>query len=79
VRDYDPPLALDGGPDGLAAYRTIAAIAPRLLRPAGHLVVESGAGQERPVRELFAHSGLAIIEVRHDLSGIPRAAAATVC
>lgn len=78
VREYDPQPSLDGGADGLAAYRAIAAVAPRLLRPAGHLVVEIGAGQGRAVSELFAQSGLAIGATRHDLSGIPRALAATV-
>ena len=78
VREYDPRQALDGGPDGLAAYRTIATVAPRLLHHAGHLVVEIGAGQEAPVSELFAQNGLVITDVRHDLSGIPRALAATV-
>ncbi len=78
VREYDPRHALDGGPDGLAAYRAIAGIACGLLRPDGHLVVEIGAGQETAVSELFVHSGLAITVVRNDLSGIPRALAATV-
>ena len=44
---YDPPHALDGGADGLAAYRAIAADARRLLAPGGRLVVEIGAGQQR--------------------------------
>jgi release factor glutamine methyltransferase len=79
VREHDPRVALDGGADGLAAYRVIAAIAPRLLQPEGHLVAELGAGQERAVRELFVHSGLAIAAIRSDLSGIPRALAATAC
>ena len=64
--------------DGLAAYRAIAAIAPRLLRAGGHLVVEIGVGQERAVGELFTANGLAIAVVRHDLLGIPRVLAATV-
>jgi release factor glutamine methyltransferase len=76
VCNYDPRSALDGGPDGLAAYRAVAANAARLLRPAAHLVVEIGAGQEQPVSALFAHNGLAISAMRHDLSGIPRALAA---
>jgi release factor glutamine methyltransferase len=78
VREHDPHRALDGGPDGLAAYRAISALAPHLLRSAGHLVVEIGAGQEGAVRELFTHTGLVIAECRHDLSGIPRALAATM-
>lgn len=77
VREHDPSHALDGGPDGLAAYRAIVAVAPRLLRPAGHLVVEIGAGQQAAVTELFAANGLVLTETRHDLSGIPRALAAT--
>ena len=75
VREHDPHHALDGGPDGLAAYRAIATDAPRLLKPGGHLVVEIGAGQEQAVGDLFAASGLAIGETRHDLSGIIRAVA----
>ena len=57
VRDHDPRRALDGGADGLAAYRAIAADAPRLLAPDGHLVVEIGAGQQRDVEFLFAQAG----------------------
>ena len=74
VRDHDPRIALDGGADGLAAYRAIAADAPRLIG-GGHLVVEIGAGQQRDVEFLLAEKGLAIAAVRHDLSGIARAVA----
>lgn len=75
VRDHDPRLALDGGADGLAAYRAIAADARRLV-PGGQLAVEIGAGQQRAVESLLAEKNLAITAVRHDLSGIPRAVAA---
>ena len=75
VRDHDPRLALDGGADGLDAYRAIAADARRLIGP-GHLVVEIGAGQQGDVEHLFAEKGLAIGAVRHDLLGIARAVAA---
>lgn len=75
VREHDPPHALDGGADGLAAYRAIAAAVPGLLRPGGHLVVEIGAGQQKDV-EFLLGKGLAITAVRHDLSGVPRAIAA---
>ena len=75
VRDHDPRLALDGGTDGLAAYRAIAADAPRLIG-GGHLVVEIGAGQRRDVEFLFTEKGLAIAAIRHDLSGVARAVAA---
>jgi release factor glutamine methyltransferase len=72
VRDYDPLVALDGGDDGLAAYRAIAADAKRLLAPGGRLFVELGAGQEVPVRALFTKAGLTVGSVRKDLAGIPR-------
>ena len=74
VRDHDPRLALDGGTDGLDAYRAIAADARRLIG-SGHLVVEIGAGQQDDVEHLFAKKGLAIAAVRHDLSGTARAVA----
>jgi release factor glutamine methyltransferase len=74
VRDHDPRLALDGGPDGLQAYRRIAADASRVLAPRGHLVVELGAGQAADVAALFAHAGLAPSwPAKADLAGVPRA------
>jgi len=76
VRLFDPPCALDGGPDGLDGYRAIAAGAPRLLAPDGVLVVELGAGQSEAVSALFAAAGLAIEACRNDLSGTARALAA---
>jgi release factor glutamine methyltransferase len=73
VRDYDPRTALDGGPDGLAAYRAIAADAVRLLAPGGWLAVEIGVGQGAAVSELLAAPGLAIAgPPRRDLAGHPR-------
>jgi len=72
VADYEPHLALDGGPDGLAAYRDIA----RQLRP--HLaeqaivVLEIGAGQERLVADIFITEGFRLEAERSDLAGIPR-------
>lgn len=73
VRDYDPAMALDGGSDGLDAYRAIARDAHRLLAPGGRLIVELGAGQEPAVAALFSQSGLTVPPARPDLSGIPRA------
>jgi release factor glutamine methyltransferase len=73
VRDHDPHLALDGGPDGLAAYRQIAADAFRLLVPGGHLLVELGVGQAGAVAALFARAGLCqAAPPRVDLCGITR-------
>jgi release factor glutamine methyltransferase len=77
VRDYDPPLALDGGADGLDGYRAIARHVRPLLAPAGRLIVELGAGQERAVRTLFTNAGLNVAAAKADLAGIPRALSAT--
>jgi release factor glutamine methyltransferase len=72
VRDYDPIVALDGGDDGLTAYRSIAADAKRLLASGGRLFVELGAGQEPSVRTLFTKAGLSVGIARKDLAGTPR-------
>jgi release factor glutamine methyltransferase len=77
VRDFDPALALDGGNDGLDAYRSLAGELPRLLRPGGLAVVELGAGQEAAVAALFADAGLHVAGTRKDLAGIPRALVAS--
>lgn len=73
VRDYDPPMALDGGADGLDAYRAIARDARRLLAPGGQLIVELGIGQESAVTAVFEAAGLTVPPVRPDLAGLPRA------
>jgi release factor glutamine methyltransferase len=75
VRDHDPQGALDGGADGLDAYRAIAADARRLIG-AGHLIVEIGAGQQHDIHAVLARKGLAVTAFRHDLSGEVRALAA---
>jgi release factor glutamine methyltransferase len=73
VAAHEPALALDGGADGLAAYRAIFTVLPRLLTPGGIAVVELGAGQAPAVADLARYAGLAIGAVRPDLAGIPRA------
>jgi release factor glutamine methyltransferase len=75
---HDPRRALDGGADGLACYRVIGGQAPRLLKPAGDLVVELGVGQEAAVAALFRSAGLAPSPARADLAGISRALHARV-
>ena len=72
VRDYDPKVALDGGEDGLAAYRAIAGETKRLLAPGGRLFVELGSDQEEAVRALFTNAGLIVGIARKDLAGMPR-------
>lgn len=74
VRDFDPPGALDGGRDGLDAYRALIPQAARLLAPRGALVVEVGQGQHDEVRDLMMAAGLAPEgPARADLAGIRRA------
>lgn len=73
VRCHDPRLALDGGEDGLAAYRAIAADARRLAAPGGHILVEVGAGMHESVAALFAAEGLVNRAARPDFNGVPRA------
>ena len=72
VRDHDPRAALDGGSDGLAAYRLLAADLPRLLAPGGVAGVEVGRGQDGDVSALMAGAGLDGIAAHPDLVGIRR-------
>lgn len=74
VRDHDPKVALDGGADGLSAYRSIAADIYRLLAPTGAMVLELGFGQEASVAQLLTMSNLKVSQAaRKDLGGISRA------
>lgn len=72
VRDYDPHAALDGGDDGLCAYRLLAPELPRLLAKDGIAVFEVGQGQSADVATLFEAAGLTVTDVRRDLAGIER-------
>ena len=74
VRCHDPHAALDGGADGLEAYRRIIAALPRLLKPGAPAVLELGQGQEEDVALLARSAGLALCgPARRDLGGIARA------
>lgn len=70
VRAYEPRAALDGGPDGLDSYRSLAAILPRLLRPGATALLELGQGQFAAVKPLF--QDLQTHPPIPDLAGIPR-------
>jgi release factor glutamine methyltransferase len=72
VRDFEPRLALDGGPDGLTVLRRVIAEAPAHLVPGGVLAVEVGAGEAPAVVELFGAAGLEQIEVARDYGRIER-------
>jgi release factor glutamine methyltransferase len=76
VRDHDPPQALDGGPDGLDAYRALIPQASRLLAAQGALVVEIGQGQSGEIEGLMTAAGLTCERpAKADLAGIRRAVA----
>jgi release factor glutamine methyltransferase len=76
VRAFDPRLALDGGADGLAAYRTIATQACDVVGRDAHLIAEIGQGQGPAVAALFAAAGFGDIRIMPDLAGVERAVVA---
>ena len=76
VRKFDPIDAIDGGLDGLAAYRVIAVHAQHLLIQGAHLIAEIGKGQGDAVAALFAAAGFGRIRIVPDLAGISRAVVA---
>jgi release factor glutamine methyltransferase len=75
VRNFDPWLALDGGIDGLAAYRRILPESRRLLAPGGWLLVELGAGQAAKVTAVASQCGFTDVRTYQDLAGADRVAA----
>ncbi len=77
VRLYDPHVALDGGVDGLDAYRIIARQAPALLAPGGAVFLEVGAGQAGTVAALLENAGLHGLGITRDLAGIDRVVGAS--
>jgi release factor glutamine methyltransferase len=80
VAHHDPYLALDGGPDGLKAYRRIAAGAARLVAPKGAILVEIGASQAPAVAGLLRDGGFLVANdgPSFDLGGRPRVVVATM-
>ncbi len=73
VAVHEPRLALDGGPDGLDAYRAIIKALPRLLAPGGAAILELGHDQAAAVTALAVAGGFARPALREDLGGIARA------
>jgi release factor glutamine methyltransferase len=73
IAAFEPRAALDGGPDGLDAYRTLFPGLASRLAPAGVAVFELGQGQAESVGGLARANGLAIVAVHQDLGGIGRA------
>jgi release factor glutamine methyltransferase len=76
VRNHDPRLALDGGPDGLEVIRRLLVEAGPVLRPGGHLVIEIGHDQGQVATRLAAEVGWQEVHLRPDLAGFDRVLAA---
>lgn len=72
VRDHDPAAALDGGPDGLEAYRRLAPALARLLAPDGCGAIECGLDQGADIAALFSKAGVRVTRFVADLAGIVR-------
>jgi release factor glutamine methyltransferase len=70
VARFEPRPALDGGADGLSAYRSLAELLPGLLKRGGHGLLEIGFGQAQTMEKLFP--ALEITRITPDLSGTPR-------
>ena len=72
VREHDPQLALDGGADGLEAYRAILSRAPQYLEAEGRLYLETGHGQHDAIMQLAKELRWGIVSSHLDLSGLER-------
>lgn len=72
VKSFDPRLALDGGPDGLAPYRVIAQEAGKRLKRGGRVLVEIGYDQGEAVTGLFEAAGFTDVTLHKDLNGLDR-------
>jgi release factor glutamine methyltransferase len=72
IREYEPRVALDGGPDGLGIVRRVIDEGRRLLRQGGVLAVEVGAGEAPLVRDEFTSRGFERVEVLRDYGKVER-------
>lgn len=77
VRDHDPHAALDGGADGLEAYREIIDLAGEHMRPGALLIFEIGFDQNHAVSALLLEAGFTDLRHQQDMGGNDRAIAAT--
>jgi release factor glutamine methyltransferase len=75
VRDHEPRLALEGGPDGLMHYRRLASEILRVLKPGGRFAVEIGYDQKEPVEALFREAGARGVVTLRDLGDRDRVVA----
>lgn len=77
VRDHEPRLALEGGEDGLDAYRLLAPEVLRVLKPGGRFAVEIGYDQKAAVEALFREAGALDVRTIRDLADRDRVVAGT--
>ena len=75
VRRYEPRIALDGGADGLDAYRSLAPEILRVLKPGGRFAVEIGYDQSQAVEALFRQAGAGEVQTLRDLADRDRVVA----
>ena len=75
VAEFEPRVALDGGPDGLDAYRILAPEILRVLKPGGRFAVEIGFDQREAVEALFREAGAAEVRTVRDLADRDRVVA----
>ena len=78
IKQFEPRVAIDGGEDGLAAYRILSQQLPLLLKPSGVAAVEFGIEQCKAVIQLFENADLIICQISHDLASQERCLLATV-
>ena len=72
VKEYDPLIALDGGKDGMDAYKLIIPKLRNLIKTNGKIFLEIGKGQENCVSKIAIEHGLKLKELQKDLSGVNR-------
>jgi len=76
IRNHEPRVALDGGPDGFAVFRALALDAVMVLKPGGELFFEISEGQGRALRDLLEGHGFADVRILNDYAGLERYATA---
>jgi release factor glutamine methyltransferase len=78
IRDHEPRLALDGGPDGLAVYRALLLDAVMVLKPGGGVFFEIGDEQGPALRDLLEEFGFVDVAIHRDYAGKDRFATGTL-
>ncbi len=78
VASFEPVSALDGGADGLDSYRTILAQIFKVMEKEADIFLETGAGQAPAVANMVEASGMQVVEIKKDLSGIERCVVGTI-